>query len=197
MSTAIKLFRASAFVALRMSAQFCSPPGDQQARQIEKFVKAWYKLPPNQTVTLADSGEVEPGCYRKLVFRASAPLPSLVLYLTPDKNHLVSGIMDLTVDPAITQDNMRKELAAKLAYGAQLVSTDNNAITTIVVFSDFECPYCKTFAEISHQLTPEERARVKFIYRQLPLKHSRLGGRRRATDLLRCTTRSTFILEVT
>jgi len=133
----------------------------------------------------------------KLVFRTNVPAPQLVLYLTPDKNHLVPGIMDLTVDPAITQEKLRKELNAKLASGAQLVSTDSSAITTMVVFSDFQCPYCKTFAEIMHQLTPQERSQVKLIYRQLPLNiHAWATDAAQRTSCVALQDRPSF-LEIT
>ena len=68
----------------------------------------------NQSVTLADSAAVDSACYRKLFFRASVPAPPLVLYLTPDKTRLVSGVMDLSADPVIAQQQARDELAARL-----------------------------------------------------------------------------------
>jgi hypothetical protein len=50
--------------------------------QLEHFVKEWYHVSDNQSVTLTDSATVESACYRKLIFRASMPMPPLVLYLT-------------------------------------------------------------------------------------------------------------------
>jgi protein-disulfide isomerase len=150
-------------------AESCKPLDSTDRPEIENFVKTWYKLPTNQTVTLTDSSIVDASCYRKLVFRASVPAPLLTLYLTPDGKHLVSGLMDLTVDPAIAQRKMREELADKLASGAVLTSGDEKAPAKMVVFSDFQCPYCKKFASIINELTPEERVQLQTIYRQLPL----------------------------
>ncbi len=39
----------------------------------------------------------------------------------------------------------------------------------MVVFSDFQCPYCRRFAGFLNDLTPEERQKLQITYRQLPL----------------------------
>ena len=76
-------------------------------------MKQWYRLPPGQTASLVDSSSVDSACYRKLVFRASVPSPLLTLYLTPDGKHLVSGVMDLGIDPAVAQHKRQAELDAR------------------------------------------------------------------------------------
>jgi protein-disulfide isomerase len=64
---------------------------------------------------------------------------------------------------------MRQEFANKLGSGAWLISGDEKASVKMVVFSDFQCPYCKRFSSVLNELTGEERAQVQVIYRQLPL----------------------------
>lgn len=160
------------FISLAVAAgaaDTCRPFTDGDRIKLEGYIKTWYALPEKQTVTLVDSNTVDPACYRELVFRASVPAPLLTLYLTPDGEHLVSGVMDLTVQPAIAQRKMRQQLAEKLSSGAWIVSGENGSAIKMVVFSDFQCPYFKRFAEIVLQLTPEERSKLQIIYRQLPL----------------------------
>jgi protein-disulfide isomerase len=164
-----KLLVASIIVASMAGAEPCQSLAPSDRPQLETFVKRWYRLPDGQTVTLTDSSTTDAACYRKLVFRASVAAPPLVLYLTPDKTHLVSSVMDLNIDPAISRRKIQQELAGKLESGGWLTSGDEHAATTLVVFSDFQCPYCKRFADIMHDLAPEERARLRIIYRQLPL----------------------------
>jgi protein-disulfide isomerase len=147
----------------------CLPLTPQQKLGIENFVKQWYKLAPMQSVSLIENESVDSACYRKLVFRASIPAPLLTLYLAPDGKHLVSGVMDLRVDPAVTQRNNQEQLNAQLTSNALLVSPESNAPVKLVVFSDFQCPYCKRFSEFVHQLTAGERAKIQIIYRQRPL----------------------------
>gem|GEM_PF-6784138 len=151
------------------SAMACDVITDKDVTKLESYVRTWYKIPSNQTVTLVGDSTVDAFCYRKLVFRSSAPAPLLTLYLTPDGKHLVTGVMDLTVDPVVAQRKMRQELADKLSSGANLIKGPETAPLKIVVFSDFQCPYCKQFADIVQQLTPEERSKLQIVYRQLPL----------------------------
>jgi protein-disulfide isomerase len=53
-----------------------------------------------------------------------------------------------------------------------------------MVFSDFQCPYCKRFSEIMHQLTAGERPELQIIYRHRPL--SIHGWARDAAELTDC-----------
>ena len=166
----IALIFFSLFVADKgLTAQQCQPLAPADRSQFERFVKEWYHMPASQSVTLTDSTTLNSGCYRKLIFRASVPAPPLVLYLTPDKTRLVSGVMDLAVDPAISQKKSRDDLAGRLVSGALLTTGPNSAPVKLVVFSDFECPYCKQFANILAALRPEERAQIEIVYRQFPL----------------------------
>jgi protein-disulfide isomerase len=168
--SSIKYFCVSIILTLNTWAQPCASLTNQEKSQLEAFVHAWYKLPNDQTITLVDASTVGSACYTKLSFRASAPAPLLTLYLTPDREHLVSALMDLAVDPIVTQRKRQKDLADKLGSGALLVSGEPLAQVKMVVFSDFQCPYCKKFAKVVDELTPEERAGLEIIYRQLPLK---------------------------
>ena len=43
------------------------------------------------------------------------------------------------------------------------------APVTIVLFSDFECPYCRTMATTLEQATREYGAKVRLVFRQFPL----------------------------
>ena len=46
---------------------------------------------------------------------------------------------------------------------------DANAPVKIIVFSDFECPFCKTFHETVTKLSSEYKGQVAWIFRQFPL----------------------------
>jgi protein-disulfide isomerase len=39
-----------------------------------------------------------------------------------------------------------------------------------VEFSDFECPYCRQFADIVKQLSPEEQSSIRIIFHHMPLQ---------------------------
>src|SRR5690348_2051666 len=103
-----------AAIASTFGMEPCKQITNEEKSQLENFVKQWYKLANDQTVTLTDSSTVDSACYRKLVFRVSIPAPPLTLYLAPDGNHLVSVVMDLTVDPAVTYRRNQAKLEAQL-----------------------------------------------------------------------------------
>ncbi len=167
--TSFRLVWILAAISPCLGMEPCRQFGSDDKPALEIFVKQWYKLPPNQTVTLIDSATVDSSCYRKLTFRASVPAPLLTLYLTPDGKHLVTGVMDLTVDPVLARRQKQDELEAQLTAGALLTSVPSTAPLKMVVFSDFQCPYCKRFAGFLNGLTPEERGKLQITYRQLPL----------------------------
>lgn len=50
-----------------------------------------------------------------------------------------------------------------------IVSGPNNAKVTIVEFSDFECPYCKTFHKDLKQAAASYGDQVRLVYKHLPL----------------------------
>ncbi len=51
--------------------------------------------------------------------------------------------------------------------GASLGS--DQAPVTIVEFSDFQCPYCRKFADILHQVLPSERKSIRVVFHHMPL----------------------------
>ncbi|MBV9085035.1 MAG: thioredoxin domain-containing protein [Acidobacteriaceae bacterium] len=150
-------------------AEQCRPAEKLDTPKVENLLKIWYRLPTNQRFTLVDSSTVDSACYRKLVFRASVPAPLLTLYLTPDGKHLVTSVMDLEVDPAVARRKKQDAVQQVLSSGALLTSGPGSAPLKLVVFSDFQCPYCKRFAGFMNELTPEERSQLQITYRQFPL----------------------------
>jgi len=55
----------------------------------------------------------------------------------------------------------------------------SNAPITLVVFSDFECPYCARFAlMMRREVLPVRSDQVRFVYRYCPLSIHPLGSRR-------------------
>ena len=158
-----------AVTAIAAIAQPCPPLTESQQLAIEGFLKTWYQIPNEQSFALIDSTTVDSACYRKLVFRPSMPAPLLTLYLTPDGSHLVGSLMDLAVDPAVARRKKQNELHQLLTSGALLTTGSTFAPLKMVVFSDFQCPYCKRFAGLVNELAPEERSSLQITYRQLPL----------------------------
>lgn len=147
----------------------CHDLTEQEKQALEAFVSNLYRPATSYRLELINTSAVDAACYRRLIFRASVPSSLPTLYRAPDGKHLVTGVMDLTVDPAVTQRKIRQDLHEQLSSGALLTSGTSTAPMKMVVFSDFQCPYCRRFASFLDELTPDERAKLQIIYRQLPL----------------------------
>jgi protein-disulfide isomerase len=57
----------------------------------------------------------------------------------------------------------------KLVFGAAHITGSENALVTIVEFSDFQCPACRTAAATLDGVLEKYKGEVKFIYRHFPL----------------------------
>jgi protein-disulfide isomerase len=84
-------------------------------------------------------------------------------YVTPDGEHLVNGsIWNLNRSPF--EDNLSQLPKDGYSFGPV------KAKVTIVVFSDFECPYCKQFATTLRQnLAQKYPNDVRVIFKDFPL----------------------------
>ncbi|HEY7302720.1 MAG TPA: DsbA family protein [Bryobacteraceae bacterium] len=87
-----------------------------------------------------------------------------VYYLTPDGKHLISGsVWDLNKSPFTeTQAHLPTDGPS---FGPA------NAKVTIVIFSDFECPYCREFAKTIRDNVPKKYpSDVRVIFEDFPLE---------------------------
>jgi protein-disulfide isomerase len=93
-----------------------------------------------------------------------------VLYLTPDQKYLVPELNDLTADPIAEDRRRQAEMRRQMERDDGCAPLGPaGAPVTVVVFSDFECPYCRRFAETLRQVASEEK-QVRFLFRNLPLE---------------------------
>ena len=143
----------------------CPPLKMERKQTLVRYVQRKYHLPQATQIVVSDIPGDEIGCYRKLRFAVSGkPQLDISLYLTPYQRFLVPELNDSTVDPNVEEE--RRRLAAR----KELEKDDGrpalgpaDAPVTIVVFSDFQCPYCRKFAETMKQVVSEEK-RVRFLF---------------------------------
>ena len=159
---------------LRADGATCPIVTDEQKAALSRYVERRYHLPAQMPVSVSEVSAVQGGCYQKLHFVASGLRRfSVNLYLTPDQRFLASELNDVTVDP------MAEEQRQATARKGDLEKNDgcpalgrSDAPIAIVVFSDFQCPYCKSFAETAKQIISED-SQVKLIFRNMPLSMHR------------------------
>ncbi|PIS41818.1 MAG: hypothetical protein COT25_01035 [Candidatus Kerfeldbacteria bacterium CG08_land_8_20_14_0_20_42_7] len=74
-----------------------------------------------------------------------------------------------TVAGDTTGDTNTAPVSVKPVSDVDHIKGDANAPVTIVEYSDFECPYCKTFHSTIQQITDKYPNDVKLVYRHFPL----------------------------
>src|SRR4029077_2323575 len=89
--------------------------------------------------------------------------------LSPDERFLTSTLYDLAIDPkkevVRIADNVTKLLMRDKS--SQFTSLDNRI--TLVEFVDFQCPYCKRFADWYSALPEPLRNQTTLVFKNLPL----------------------------
>jgi protein-disulfide isomerase len=91
------------------------------------------------------------------------------LFLSPDGRFLTSELFDTAVDPVAEERQREQVLMAGLMPNTGSSRGPLTAPVTIVEFSDFECPFCRRFAEIARQVLPEEKDQVRIVFHHFPL----------------------------
>jgi protein-disulfide isomerase len=67
---------------------------------------------------------------------------------------------------------VQEEVTAQVPVGASPLLGNRSAPTTVVIFSDFECPFCGEFARSTFPVIKEkyiDTGKVRFVYKQFPL----------------------------
>ena len=77
-----------------------------------------------------------------------------------------------TQAPADPTGKLSKEDAKKVPgiKDSDHVYGNKDAGVTIIVYDDWECPYCKKFHETTKQAVDEYKGKVSLVYRQFPLE---------------------------
>ncbi len=156
---------------IAVAANTCAPVTEDRKLSLCRYVQRKYRLADESRPSISEVSEISGSCYRKLRFVASGKRKfDVSLYLTPDQKFLVPELYDSTIDPIV------EEKQRQLAMRRDLEKDDGrpslgpaDAPVTIVVFSDFQCPYCRTFAQTLKQIASEEK-RVRFLFRNMPLE---------------------------
>jgi predicted DsbA family dithiol-disulfide isomerase len=141
-----------------------------QERILSDYVRKRYRLPDNIALSLKKETAVN-GCFRELVFEGKSVLKTweLTLYASPDARFLSSDLFDTTVDPVHEQRSKDEAFLKGLVQGAIASRGPANAPVTIVEFSDFECPFCRKFANVLNEALAKNEDDVRVVFHHLPL----------------------------
>jgi protein-disulfide isomerase len=172
-----RLFLCGMLLAIGCRAQ--SPTGAELDHRIEKQVRATFNVPPFVDVT---AGERKPSAefpgYDHLVVKMtySGQTQTRELLVSKDGKTLLSLVkMDLTRDPLA-------DVMAKIDLKGRPVRGNKDAKVTVVVYDDFQCPYCSKMHETVIDVLKSYGDRIRVVYKDYPLIQIHPWAERAAID---------------
>ena len=167
----VLLVSVGKFYGQARSDELCLKPSASSLLTIAQYIQAKFKLGNTPNVNV---DQVAGDCYVSLTFtgvRADGQQPFRTrLFLTPDGTHLASNVLNLAVAPAVAERQERQRLSSIVLEGAKLISTKYNPLVTVVIYSDFQCPYCALLW--TNSISPmlgSTRQNARVYYRSFPL----------------------------
>jgi protein-disulfide isomerase len=157
---------------VRAQAQVCSAPLPDDKRQaVLEYIRKKYKLPESVALTFKGEQFVNSTCYRELTFQGKSPVRSweLTLYMPPDERFLTGELFDTSSDPLEEERRKNEAVTNGLTQGNVPTLGPASAPVTIVEFSDFQCPFCRKFAQMLQGVLAENRDRIRVVFHHLPL----------------------------
>jgi len=150
--------------AAGVAAEDQQPPALDKAR-FEAYVRYAEGFTPNVKLSVDDPTPSAFKGFSRILVRATLGSQHFVhtYYAMPDGKHFVSGsIWDLNESPHL--DTIQRLPATGPAFGPE------NAKIVMVIFSDFQCPYCRQLAHTVRENIPKKYpADVRVIFADFPL----------------------------
>lgn len=141
----------------------CPPLNEQTLKQIASYVAERFDLPPD--ILVDDEGTIGGTCYRRLSI-TSPQSRVLPFYLTPDNRYITPQLMDLTIDIRTERRRVMLETSQLLLAGRAPIRGPQQADVVMVVFTDFQCPFCRQLAENLLRLDDKS---IRIVFRHYPL----------------------------
>ena len=149
--------------ATRPSAPSAAPT--QLQKNVEAYLRNLYAIGPNVQLTVSVPKDSEvPGLLETTVdVKDGENSQSAKFYVSKDGKYLVRGdVSDLSKDPlAETRAHIQVKDAPSLG--------DPNAPVTLVEFSDFECPVCRSLHDVLRGMLPNY-PQVRVVFKDFPLE---------------------------
>ncbi len=140
-------------------------PSAPLQKNVESYLRHLYALGPNVQLTVSAPKESEvPGLLETTVdVKDGENSQAAKFYLSKDGKYLVRGeVSDLSKDPmAETRALLQTKDAPSLG--------DPKAPVTLVEFSDFECPVCRSLHDVLRGMLPNY-PQVRVVFKDFPLE---------------------------
>jgi protein-disulfide isomerase len=175
MSSERAVFRVASiflYLAAISSAETCAPLSAELVSRIEIYAELRFKV-LGGVVAVTDKQEEFPAgtCLIKLPLRAKVPGNSFgqVVTVSPDRKYFATELMDLTKEPRSAEQLEREAIRSELGRNPS-GDVHRRDMIQVVVFSDFQCAYCKSLDRFLHSDGwLHKESNVSVIYRNRPL----------------------------
>jgi|SRR6516162_10185767 protein-disulfide isomerase len=134
-------------------------------KNIEAFLRNYYALGPNMQITVGKPKEFGNSGILEVSIEVKTPegTENVKMYITKDGRYLIRGeISDIASDPLA-------ETVAKIQTAGAPVLGDPSASVTLVEYSDFECPVCRSLHDALRGMLPNY-PQVKVIFKDFPIE---------------------------
>jgi len=135
-------------------------------KTIEGYLRHLYAFGPDVPVTVGPTKEtaVDGVLETTITVVIGENKETVKFYVSKDGKYLFRGeLSDMTKDP-LAEARAKIQLKDAPAWG------DAKAPVTIVEYSDFECPVCKSLHDVLRDLMPKYQGKVRLIFKDYPLE---------------------------
>lgn len=108
-------------------------------------------------------------CFVPLDIVISHGPPPFKMYLSPDHTVITAEIYDVTENPLIAREAIRKEALESLDKSIFIDSGNPSASFSLTVFLDFQCPFCRRYNSALKTFASEHASNAHIVYRFYPL----------------------------
>jgi protein-disulfide isomerase len=146
----------------------CTPPSESVQAHIAKYAALRFHVDPN-IVKVSAVTKVQDSCFWEIKLTADSQRV-LVLYLDRDFRYASPDLYDLDADPLVLERAESHRVQEQLLSGTYALKGSKLASTTVVIFTDLQCPYCRSLDSNIKALTNFPNAQpIQVIVRHYPL----------------------------
>ena len=147
----------------------CPPLSKDIKQRVEDYLAHRLVSGTNSRPSIKAIDSMADSCYRKLTLNVPGASGEVVMYLSPDERFLTSMLYDLAIDPKKEVTRIAGNVTKLLLRDRSPQFNGSNNPITLVEFVDFQCPYCKRFAEWYSVLPESLRNQTTLVFKNLPL----------------------------